>query len=290
MICHLGRQLNNVHRDSTSKMAEAVGLASSIVALVQLSATVYIKTSKFYKDAKDAKSKIRTLATQAQNLSGLLQSLSLLASSPMFDDVGASVPLFRDTYIESCHATLTRIKRKIEKAESDFGSGSHKRSVTRSLKWPFENQETQDLMTELSRHQEVLKLALSAETMEKLLQCLANMNSIADSVDGVHQKLDRKASIDTRAELTTRREEVARFFSKFNPESHLQDSRSRRQPNTGKWLIERDQTFRKWIDCPDSGQIWLSGIPGIQAPVTEPVQPRLILYRSRENHSLRNCH
>lgn len=242
-------------------MAEVLGLAGSIVALVQLSASVYSATSKFYREVKDAKSKISALATQTRNLSGVLQSLSLLASSPLFDDGRVATPDFRDTYIESCRTTLHRIKRKLEKAEDDFESGSHRKLVTRRLKWPFECHETNDLIRELSQHRDVLQLALSAETMSHLLQCLANTNSIAKSVDKLNQKHDRKANIDTRVELKAKQEEIVRFFLKVNPEEYLKDCRSRRQPNSGRWLIEKDQTFQHWMSSPGS-QIWLSGIPG----------------------------
>lgn len=247
-------------------MAEALGLASSIVALVQLSASVYSATSKFYREAKEAKSKIGALATQTRNLSGILQSLSLLATSPLFDDAVVSVPDFRDTYIESCHTTLYKIKRKLEKAELDFESGSHRKRITRSLKWPFASQETKDLIDELDHHRDVLQLALSADTMSHLLQCLVNTDAIAKGVDNVNRKLDRKASIDARAELTAKREEIVRFFLKVNPEEHLQDCRDRREPKTGKWLIERDQTFRNWMISPGA-RIWLNGIPG-ESPCT----------------------
>lgn len=246
----------------TIKMAESLGLASSIVALVQLSASIYSATSKFYREAKEAKSRIGALATQTRNLSGVLQNLSLLASSPLFDDAGVSASDFRDTYIESCHNTLYKIKRTLDKAQGDFESGSQKRVITRSLKWPFASQETKDLITELSHHQDVLHLALSAETMSHLLQCLANTNNIAKSVDILSRNLARKETIDMRAELTAKREEIVRFFLTVNPENQLQDCRSRRQPNTGKWLIERDQTFRSWMSLAGS-QIWLSGIPGM---------------------------
>lgn len=247
-------------------MAEALGLASSIVALVQLSASVYSATSKFYREAKEAKSKIGTLATQTRNLSGILQSLSLLATSPLFDDAVVSVPDFRDTYIESCHTTLYKIKRKLEKAELDFETGSHRKRITRSLKWPFASQETKDLIDELGHHRDVLQLALSADTMSHLLQCLVKTDVIANAVDNVNRKLDRKASIDARAELTAKREEIVRFFLKVNPEDHLQDCRNRREPKTGKWLIERDQTFRNWMISPGA-RIWLNGIPG-ESPCT----------------------
>lgn len=242
-------------------MAEAIGFASSIVALVQLSASVYSATSKFYREAKDANSKIGALATQTRNLSGVLQSLSLLASAPLFDDAGVTGSDFRDTYIESCHATLHKIKRKLEKAGSDIESGSHRRLVTRSLKWPFTVQETSELTAELGQHQDVLQLALSADTMSQLLQCLADTKSAAKSIQHLNQKFDRKDSIDTRAKLTEKREEIVRFFLMVNPQHQLQDCRNRRQPNTGRWLIERNETFRDWLNSPGS-QIWLSGIPG----------------------------
>lgn len=242
-------------------MAEALGLASSIVALVQLSTSVYTATSKFYREAKDAKSKINALATQIRNLSGVLQSLSLLASAPLFDDFGVSSPDFRDTYIESCHSTLQKIKRKLEKAENDIEGGSRRKVITRSLKWPFAAQETEELVAELNQHRDILQLALSADTMSQLLQCLANTESTAKSIHLLNQKFDRKASIDTRATLTAKRDEIVRFFLKVNPQEQLQDCRNRRQPNTGRWLIERNETFRDWLSSSGS-QIWLSGIPG----------------------------
>lgn len=242
-------------------MAEALGLTSSIVALVQLSASVYSATSKFYREAKEAKSTIGALATQTRNLSGVLQNLSLLASSPLLDDVEVSVPDFRDTYIESCRNTLHKIKRKLEKAESDFESGSHRRLITRSLKWPFVSQETINLTAELSQHRDNLQLALSADNMSHLLRCLVNTNSIAMSVDALTRKIDRKESIDRRAEVTEKREKIVKFFQKVNPEAYFQDCRNRREANTGKWLIERDPNFQSWINSSGS-QIWLSGIPG----------------------------
>lgn len=254
-------------------MAEAVGLAGSIVGLVQVSTHLYFAACKFYREAKEAKSKISALALQTRNLSAVLQSLSLLASSPLFDDeAGTSIPDFRDTYIESCSSTLYRIKRKLEKAERDFDSGSHRKLITRSLKWPFSSQETHDLTAELSRHGEVLQLALSADTMSHLLQCLANTSNIAKSVAVLDNKLDRKEKIDKRAELTAKREKVMHFFLKVNPEDYFQDCRTRRQPNTGKWLIERDQTFQNWMSSPGS-QIWLSGIPGKSIRSAERIEP-----------------
>lgn len=242
-------------------MAEALGIASSIVALVQLSASVYSATSKFYREAKEAKSKIGALATQTRNLSGILQSLSLLAASPLFDDAGAPAPDFRDTYIESCYTTLHRIQQRLENAESDFKTVSHRKLITRSLKWPFESQETKDLVDELGHHRDILQLALSADTMSHLLQCLTNTKSVAKSVEDLNRKLDRKESIDTRAQVTAKRERIIQFFLKINPEDHFQECRRRRHPDTGRWLIERDQTFRDWIIRPGS-QIWLYGIAG----------------------------
>jgi hypothetical protein len=133
--------------------------------------------------------------------------------------------------------------------------------MTRSLKWPFACQENEELIAELREHQSVLKLALSAGTISQLLQCLANTKGTAKTIQTLTEKFDKKTSIDTRTELAAKREEIARFFLKVNPENNLQDCRSRRQPNTGKRLIEEDETFRDWMKSPGA-QIWLSGIPG----------------------------
>ncbi|KAH7153507.1 ankyrin repeat-containing domain protein [Dactylonectria macrodidyma] len=231
-------------------MADGLSIAASVAGIVQLSGTVFKLINKFVKDAKDAPSKVRDLAVQTRNLAGILENLKLLASS--LDEESSKYAL-KAQHLNSCRHTLLTIEKKLRKSQDDFESGKLK-ALSRRLKWPFEVPETNELLTELAGHCSILQLALSADSMDALLKCLAKQ-------DEVRKMIERKLSIDTRVHVNMRRKEVIGFFLRVNPQDNFQMSLNLRHPMTGLWLTESDPTFQRWKELPNA-KLWLSGIPG----------------------------
>jgi len=239
-------------------MADALSIAASIAGVVQLSVVVFQSITLFIKDAKDARAKIKELATQTRNLSGVLQNLSLLASS--FDDQETAVS-FRADHIHACLSTLRKIDAGLRRAQDDLESGKKTRLVSRSLKWPFAADETKELVAELTQNRANLELALTADSMAMLLQSLSVSRAIQESVRVLQEAFRRRLAIEKRVELDLQRRKIVDYFLQVNPQPNFQTCLDLRQPNTGRWLTERNPSYLHWKSVPNS-KIWLSGIPG----------------------------
>ncbi|KAJ0268066.1 hypothetical protein COL940_013755 [Colletotrichum noveboracense] len=239
-------------------MSDPLSIAASVTGIVSLSAAVFQQVTKFAKEAKNAEKNVKELASQTRNLSGVLQNLALLASSLEDQD---SATTFRAHHLYACSNTLYKVEERLKKANDDFHSGSKAKAVLRSLKWPFSADETKSLSAEMATHRSTLELALSAETLDKLLQSLASQDEIKAGLGLLSRKVDRINEIQSRVEMDDRRRKVVNFFLKVNPQPNFQTSMRLRQPLTGLWLTESNQTYQKWRDIPSSS-LWLSGIPG----------------------------
>ncbi|KAF9767498.1 hypothetical protein IL306_015319 [Fusarium sp. DS 682] len=221
-------------------MAEAIGLAASIAGLVQLTGTVFKHVTKFCKEAKDA--------TQARELAGIFENLRLLATA--LEDKQSNSAL-KPEHLDSCQKTLHEINNRLVKAHSDFNSGKPAKRFARRLKWPFSLQETKDLVGELANHRSNLHLALSADSMDALMKCLAKQ-------DEIHGMIEKKLSFETRVEFNKRRKEVMNFFLCVKPQDYLDVSRELRHKATGTWLTSDNATFTSWKN--GSGKTVLCGL------------------------------
>jgi hypothetical protein len=243
-------------------MADPLSLAASVAGIVSLAGATFHTLNGFRRHAANAPSAVTELTTQARNLSGILQNLSLLAAS--LDEEpgpGRDILSFKAQHLNSCRQTLLQVEARLKKAQDDFSSGNKMKTISRRLKWPFSMEETSELLEQMAAHRRTLELALSADTMMRLLQCLAKQEVVEESLNRLQSTVERKFSIDTRVELNKKRTKVVNFFLPTNPQPNFQACLNLRQPMTGLWLTESDPTFYQWKSNPNS-KIWLSGIPG----------------------------
>ncbi|KAK2760061.1 ankyrin repeat protein [Colletotrichum kahawae] len=239
-------------------MSDPLSIAASVAGIVSLSAAVFQQVTKFAKQAKGAENNVKELASQTRNLSGVLQNLALLATSLEDQD---SATTFRAHHLYACSQTLFDVEKHLKKAEDDFHSGNKAKTILRSLKWPFSADETKSLIADMATHRSTLELALSAETLDKLLQSLASQDEIKAGLDLLSRKLDHIEEIESRVKMDDQRQKIIDFFLRVNPQPNFQTAMRLRQPLTGLWLTESNQTYLKWRDIPNSS-LWLSGIPG----------------------------
>ncbi|KAI0020141.1 hypothetical protein F4780DRAFT_770919 [Xylariomycetidae sp. FL0641] len=241
-------------------MSDPLSVAGSIAGILSLSVGVFHKLVRFGKEVKGAQSKVEQLASECRNLSGVLQNLTLLASSLDSELTGPTNN--KAHYLHDCRNTLFKLESHLKKARNDFDGESRIKATVRRLKWPFSTPETTDLINDIRRHRETLEFALSADTLTALLDCLKRQDALRSGVDELRDTIERRFQIETRVELVKKREEVIKFFmGSVNPQASLQDCLELRSPMTGLWLTESDPTFVQWRHEPGS-KLWLSGIPG----------------------------
>ncbi|CAJ0538686.1 Ff.00g066770.m01.CDS01 [Fusarium sp. VM40] len=232
-------------------MAEAIGVAGSIVGLIQFTGTIFKLVFNFCKEVKDAPRKAQELVSLIRDLAGMLESLRLLGTA-----LEANNPksFLRPQHLQSFKEILLRISKPINEAQSDFDSGKGVTKLRRRLKWPFTLPETNSLFSDLQEHRANIQLALSADSMDTLLHILERQ-------DTIQRTLERKVSFDIRVQLDKKRKDIMNYFLVVNPQTYLDISSELRHEATGLWLTERTPEFANWKSGLNS-RLWLSGIAG----------------------------
>ncbi|KAF4877431.1 Ankyrin-2 [Colletotrichum siamense] len=234
-------------------MADPLSISASIAGLVTLADTVFLRLTKYIKTVKNAEKEIDDLCKEVNLLAGAVSMLSRLARGHELEDEPFNKD-FRMYHIEACAFILNEISQRTKK----FDTSS--KSKVLKLIWPYTSSKTKQLLAELSCHKENINLALSANSMEALLRCLANEEDRAKSTAEIRADVQKTREIVVRIQQNSYRAEVLRFFLHFNPQPNYEMSVKLRHPRTGLWL-ERLPSFQTWLSSPGS-RLWLSGIPG----------------------------
>lgn len=247
--------------DESFIMSDPLSIACSIAGLVQLTGALFYSMLKYVESARGAKDAILRLATEMRNFSGLLQNLSLLAAELELSQTKKLA--FQDSQVELWSRTAIKVRKRVDEdtgnAEADFKAGGL-RSKLRSMKWPFSEEETESLLAELHRHTSTIDLALSADTLHVLVECLGLQEKIDRKAENMKNVLDSLHKMQTQVKLDQKKQQVIDFFLRVNPQPGLQASVEQRHQDTGTWLI-RSYEFNNWKTT-QPARLWLSGIPG----------------------------
>ena len=133
-------------------MADAVGLAGSIVGLVGFAAQVSKLLYGYYGEAKNAPEDIKQLAFEISSLVGLLEPLSTAAEASRISQTPDSE--WMSQVVHEFREILERLKGELPHPISEQ-SDSKTRRVVRSLKtrliWPFKKGDTQEQIRKIER-------------------------------------------------------------------------------------------------------------------------------------------
>ncbi|XXH02446.1 hypothetical protein Hte_008822 [Hypoxylon texense] len=229
-------------------MADPLSIAASIAGLITLADIVFDRLMKYVRTAKNATKETEELAKEVNLLGGALNSLSRLARSLDNEPFGNN---FRMYHIEGCNDILSEIDRKLKK----LGSNSLKKVV-----WPFSSARVKEMLDGLAQHKQSINLALSANSMDLLLRCLAREEDLQKTASEIKADIEKTRQVASRIHRDGERERVLNFFLKYNPQQNYEMSLKLRHPRTGTWLL-RLPRFQTWLSTADE-KLWLSGIPG----------------------------
>ena len=242
---------------TASTMADPLSIAASIAGLVALTDTLFRTVIKFSREVKGAKQEIANLATEVRDLSGVLHNLSLLAASL---ETCTQETVFRLHHVNSCRQSIIDVQSKLSKEVESLERPKTSKSIARRLLWPFTSTETKSLLSDISRHKDTMTLALAADNMKAMMECLSNLSGLDRKVSAMQEDIREAKEIATTIAMNEKRKEILDFFLIVNPQPSLDVSLRLRHPLTGLWLID-SEPFRQWIESPNA-KLWLSGIPG----------------------------
>ncbi|KAK4217524.1 hypothetical protein QBC37DRAFT_479716 [Rhypophila decipiens] len=212
-------------------MADPLSLSASLAGLIALADSIFRASFKYAKSAIHAKEEAANLATEAQDLAGVLHRLSLRASALELE--APDRPTIRLHHVISCRQLLLRVEKALAKATADFESPQARHHLKRALKWPFSSTDTKEMLVEIARHRGTLSMALTVDSMDALSQCLTNQETLQAQMATIASGVQETHEITAHIELNDRKR---------------------------LWLVDGED-FQQWLAVPHS-KLWLTGIPG----------------------------
>jgi hypothetical protein len=139
-------------------MAEALGLAASVIAVVELSAKVAPLCLEYSTTVKNARDDITRLQGEAERLKVTLAQVQSLLNGPNGAKLKASRSLCNG--VDDCLSQLAALETKLEPGRR------HKvmrRFGVRAMKWPFKNKEVDGIVKCLARCKDMISLGLQVD-------------------------------------------------------------------------------------------------------------------------------
>ncbi|KAM0539972.1 hypothetical protein ACHAO7_011651 [Fusarium culmorum] len=207
-------------------MAEVLGVASSVIAVVDLSAKVLSLCFQYSQAVKNAKDDIEKLYEEVTTFQATIKELKTLVEGPRGKELKVSQQL--KSAIEDGRSRLEKLEQQLQPSTrrqrmSRFG--------LRALKWPFESKDVKGTIEDLERCRGNISLALSID-QTVILQ------NVDDRATLNQLPIAHGASFDSKAE-------------EHNPTC---------LPNTRQELLD-DVDY--WIGDPNSKTVyWLNGMAG----------------------------
>jgi hypothetical protein len=139
-------------------MAEALGITSSVIAVIDLSVKVASRCSEYYTNVKNARDDIGRLQREAQGLKAILERVHSLCDGPNGMRLQDSQGLRKG--VEDCQKQLAQLEAKLEprttnKLMSRYG--------IRALKWPFKSNEVNSIIEKLGNCKDNISFSLQVD-------------------------------------------------------------------------------------------------------------------------------
>jgi hypothetical protein len=160
-------------------MAEALGLAASIVAVIQISASIISLTDGIIDSIKDAPRDMHLIRIEISALKAVFESLKVLAEAQTLSEQNVGP---RTNVIEACEVSISKLEVLLKPAANASTSGSAFRLPLATLAWPLKKEKAKRLLDEISRYKTTLTLSISTESACVLWLRVERVLLEADSV------------------------------------------------------------------------------------------------------------
>ncbi len=150
-------------------MADAVGLAASIVQIVSTGVQASVYLYNFAETVSSAGKAVREISSDISLTTSVLEQLKIMLESEK-DHETASKEAFSaaETLIQECSNIFEAIVALIEKHFPDLGPGCRRRSKLNFLKWPVIQPKIELMRSNLEKHKTKLILITQVLTLAKM--------------------------------------------------------------------------------------------------------------------------
>jgi hypothetical protein len=141
---------------------DGLSAAANVVAVIQLTVTVWSLCSDYLKQAKNAKKDIQRLQGELVGLETVLDGAHSLLKGPNSDKLRVSQKFSNE--LRKCSLQLHNLKAKLENKPDTRKRDKIIHSWRfRSLKWPFESKDIDNIVRDIFKFRETLSTSLNID-------------------------------------------------------------------------------------------------------------------------------
>lgn len=139
-------------------MAEALGVVSSVIAVVDLSTKIFSLCLQYSREVKNAKDDIERLSKEVGAFQDTTKKLQTLIEGPRGQELSASQQLI---------STIQDGRYRLEKLREQLQTPTHRKVMSkfgaRALKWPFKRKDVDEIIQSFARCRENISFALNID-------------------------------------------------------------------------------------------------------------------------------
>ncbi|RYP74430.1 hypothetical protein DL769_004007 [Monosporascus sp. CRB-8-3] len=160
-------------------MAEAVGLAASVIAIVDLSAKVANLCLQYSAAVRNARADITCLRARLDDLGTSLQGIQHLLDGRNSPELTTSRKLVDS--LDGCTSELGQLQSRLDPGKAHRAM---RRFGLRALKWPFDSKEVSGIVSNLEHYKQTIMLCLQVDQTTLLLGIRQKIEGVSLQVEG----------------------------------------------------------------------------------------------------------
>jgi hypothetical protein len=139
-------------------MAEAIGLAASVIAVIDLSAKVATLCFQYSTAVGNARADVAHLQSRLNDLDACLRGVHRVLHGPN----NQALPISRELIdsLDSCKSELAQVQNRLDPGKA---RKTMRRLGLRALKWPFDSKEVSGIVANLERYKQTIMLCLQVD-------------------------------------------------------------------------------------------------------------------------------
>lgn len=245
---------------------DPLSISFGVAGLVPLVAGAIKVVRNYWTGVRGAKEKVEALMTELEALQHSLNALQELLDSNTHGPRGIAGD--QSSVLTSCSAAcrvkLQALVKKLERPGLAKGK-------MHALKWPFEEQEHRETISELRSLSAWMQFSLSiggyrllsssaAEVLELLRGQLRHFEEIKEHQVELRRDLEERRGVSPG--LRREKQDLLDWLSLLNVQAQHDKIQGARTQNTGSWFLQHENFLRWRGDRDDSHLLWCHGLPG----------------------------
>ncbi|KAL9561423.1 hypothetical protein ACKAV7_014778 [Fusarium commune] len=155
-------------------MAEAVGLAASVIAIIDLSAKVATLCFQYSTAVGNARADVAHLQSRLNDLDACLRGVHRVLHGPNNQALAISRELIDS--LDGCKSELAQVQNRLDPGKA---RKTMRRLGLRALKWPFDSKEVSGIVTNLEHYKQTIMLCLQVDQTTILLDIQQKFDSVS---------------------------------------------------------------------------------------------------------------